>query len=194
MQRLQAREVAIAHLEQALRRRKVLETVLAEVANGLARDEIPRRLRQEDLPAVPGGGDPCRTMDVDPDVALFAHHGLAGVQAHPDFDRPGAECRLPVGRGGKRIGGARERDEERVALRVHLDAAVSRKSLAQHTAVLAQQACVAVAVLEQQPCRALDVGKEERDRSAGKIAHVRMIQPERLRVQSADVVLSDGLS
>ena len=166
----------VAELEQALRRREVLQTVLAEVANGLAGDEVARRLRQEHLPAVPGGGDPRRAVDVDPDVALVGHDRLARVEPHADADRPVAERRLPVGGGGDRVGGARERDEERVALRVHLDAAVPRESLAQHTAVLAQQLRVALAVLVQQPRRALDVREQERHRPRRQVPwHARSI-------------------
>ena len=149
--------------------------MLAEVAHVLAGDEVARRLRQEHLPAVPGGGDPRRAVDVHPDVALVGHDRLARVEPHPDADRPVAERRLPVGGGGERVGGAREGDEERVALRVHLDAAVPRKGVAQHAAVLAQQLRVALAVLVQQPRRALDVREEERHCSARKVAHVPMI-------------------
>ena len=182
VQRLQARELGVAQLEEALRRREVLETVLPEVANGLAGDEVARRLRQEDLPAVPGGSDPRRAVDVDPEVALLGYDRLARVEPHADADRSVAERRLAVGGGGDRVGGARERDEERVALRVHLDAAVPRKGLAQHTAVLAQQLRVALAVLVQQLRRALDVREEERHCSAGKVAHTPMIQPEHAKV------------
>ena len=163
VQRLQAREVGVAQLEEALRRREVLQTVLTEVANSLAGDEVARRLRQEHLPAVPGGGDPRRPVDVDADVALLGYDRLAGVEPHAHADRPAAERRLPVGGGRDRLGGARERDEERVALRVHLDAAVPCESLPQHTTVLAQQlARNASPMLVQQPRRPLDVREQER--------------------------------
>ena len=77
---------------------------------------------------MPGGGDARRAVDVDPDVALLGHDRLARVEPHAHADRPAAERRLPVGGGRDRVGGARERDEERVALRVHLDAAVPREA------------------------------------------------------------------
>ena len=190
VERLQAREIGVAELEEALRRREVLESVLAEVANGLAADEVARRLRQEDLPAVPGGGDARRAVDVDPDVALLGYDRLARVEPHAHADRPAAERCLPIGGGRDRVGGARERDEERVALRVHLDAAVPRKGLPQHTTVLAQQLRVALAVLVQQPRRALDVREEERHCPRGEVPwHARSIvdacAPDGLRAAGA---------
>ena len=72
------------------------------------------------------GRDPRRAVDVHADVALVGHERLAGVDAHPDPDRPGFERPLRLGRGGDGVGRPRERDEKRVALRVHLDAVVSR--------------------------------------------------------------------
>ena len=129
-----------------------------------------------------GGSDPRRTVDVDPHVALVAHDRLARVESHADADRPVEKRRLPVGRSGDRVGGARERDEERIPLRVHLDAAMPCERVPQHTAVLAQQLRVVLAVLEEQPRRALYVREEERHGSAWEVAHAPMIQPERAQV------------
>ena len=86
------------------------------------------------------------------------------MQAHPHADRPGLERALAVegGRGG--AGRGREGDEERVALRVDLDAAVRREGGAQDAPVLGERLRVALgAERVQQPRRALDVGEEERD-------------------------------
>ena len=99
VQGLQAREIGVAQLEEALRRREVLEPVFAEVAYGVACDEVARRLRQEHLAPVPGGSDARRAVDVDPDVALVGHDGLARVEPHADADRPAAKRRLPIGGG-----------------------------------------------------------------------------------------------
>ena len=176
VQRLQARKVAVAQLEQALGRREVLQTVLTQVANSLAGDEVARRLRQENLPAVPGGGNARRAVNVDADVALLGCDRLARVEPHAHSDRAAAERRLPVGGGRDRIGGARERHEERVALRVDLDAAVPRESLPQHTTVLAQQLRVTHAMLVQQPRRPLDIRKQERHRPRRQVPwHARSI-------------------
>ena len=176
VQRLQARKVGVAQLEQALGRREVLQTVLTQVANSLAGDEVARRLRQENLPAVPGGSNARRAVNVDADVALLGCDRLARVEPHAHSDRPVAERRLPVGGGRDRIGGARERHEERVALRVDLDAAVPRESLPQHTTVLAQQLRVTHAMLVQQPSRPLDIRKQERHRPRRQVPwHARSI-------------------
>ena len=90
---------------------------------------------------MPGGGDPRRAVDVRPDVALVRHSGVAGVEAHAHADgRPSSSC---ASRGRlERPGRRRERDEERVALRVDLDAAVPRERLAQNPPVLGERARV----------------------------------------------------
>ncbi len=61
------------------------------------------------------------------------------MQAHSNPDGPVRERALRLGGRRDRIRRARERDEERVALRVHLDAAVVSERLPQRTSVLVQQ-------------------------------------------------------
>ena len=164
VERLQAREVA---RRRAGRARSGAERSFSRCSPRSRRSSPATRSRvacdSEHLPAVPGRGDPRRAMDVDPDVALVGDDRLARVEPHADADRPVVERRLAVGGGGERVRCARERDEERVALRVHLDAAVPRERLAQDAPVLGQQVRVPVAVLVQQPRRAFDVREEERD-------------------------------
>ena len=111
-------------------------------------------------------------MYVDPDVALLV----------PAARRCGCPIRTRIGPVGQRLrcasaaaatasGARREGDEEGVALRVDLDAAVAREGLAQDAAVLGERLCVGLAPeLVQQPGRALDVGEEEGDGSGGEIA------------------------
>jgi hypothetical protein len=71
----------------------------------------------------------------------------------------------------------RESDEERIALRVDLDATMRDECIAKDTPVLRD--CVGIRVRAeavQQPCRALDVREEQRDGSAREIgAHRRVI-------------------
>ena len=69
---------------------------------------------------------------------------------------------------GDGVARAREREEEGVALRVDLDAAVLREALAHQPPVVGEDVGVAVAELLQQARRALDVGEDEGDGAAGK--------------------------
>ena len=132
-------------------------------------EEPPGRLGEDDLPAVRGGRDPRRAVDVDPDVALVRHDRLAGVDAHAHADRARLERVARVGGRGHGVRCARERDEERVALRVDLDAVVSRERISQGAAVLGEELGVAGSVLLEKPRRALDVGEQERDGAGRKL-------------------------
>jgi hypothetical protein len=79
-------------LVEADRPVEVLEALLAEVPQEdvevflLVLEERLGRLRDEDLPAVPGRSDPRRAMDGKSRVAAVVRDRLAGVQAHPDLD------------------------------------------------------------------------------------------------------------
>ena len=110
-------------------------------------------------------------MDVHADVALLRHLRLARMQAHAHADGRRGQGSLALGRGRGRIGGAREGDEERVALGVHLDAVVGAERLAQEPPVLGQQVGVGVAVHAEEAGRALDVREEECDRAGGERGH-----------------------
>ena len=72
-------------------------------------DEGRRRLGQDDLAAVPDGGDPSRAVDVEAAVVVAARMGLAGVQAHPDADRDAVRPGLGRERPLRVDGGARPR-------------------------------------------------------------------------------------
>ena len=65
-----------------------------------------------------------------------------------------------------------ERHEERVALGVDLAAVMCRESSSQDALMLVEHVAVDATQLLQQLCRAFDVGEEERDGSAGQLAHV----------------------
>ncbi len=71
-----------------------------------------------------GAHDPRRPVHVDADVSLLCHGGLPGVDTDPDTHWALGERGLGIGSGGNGVARARERYEERVALRVHLAAAV----------------------------------------------------------------------
>jgi hypothetical protein len=68
--------------------RQVLEPVLAQIPESVARDELARRVRHENLPAVAGRGNAGRPMDVNPHIPLAGRDRLPGMQAHPDANRP----------------------------------------------------------------------------------------------------------
>ena len=71
-------------------------------------------------------------------------------------------------RGGNCGGGGRERDEEGVTLRVHLDTGVVRESRTKCPPMLIEELRVRIAVLAEKACRPFDVREEKRDRARGK--------------------------
>lgn len=89
-------------------------------------------------PPVCERGDTRAAMDVGADVPLPGRRGRARVQTHPHSDRPTGQRPLSGKSGGGRAGHRRERDEERVALRVDLDAAVRGECRPQRGAVLGE--------------------------------------------------------
>ena len=122
-----------------------------------------------------GAHDPRGAVDVGSNIALRGDDGLARVDADPYADRPVGKVALGGTGRGDRIGGARERDEERVALRVHLNAAVPRERVAQHGPVLRKHVCVLLSDLLQQAGRALDVCEEKGDRAGWQRLHMHMM-------------------
>ena len=161
MQRLQRREDVCPELEETLRRAQVLQPVQAEVAH-IGAGKVCRRLRQKNLPAVPGGGDPRRPVHVEPHVSLVGPERLARMQAHPHTHWAARQRALRVGSRRHCIGRPRKCNEEGVALRVDLDPLVQPPGVSQRTAVLGKHRRIPVAQLPEQPGRSLDVGEEER--------------------------------
>src|SRR6185436_12037288 len=108
-----------------------------------------------------GGGDARGTVHVYSDVALVGAGRLAGVYADANANRAcRAQSRLRLRRRRERVGGPAECDEERVALRVHLDSVVTRKRRPEQTAMLGERIRVAIAQLLEQARRTGDVGEE----------------------------------
>ena len=169
--RLQRREGAVSELEERHRLGDVLEPVLAEVGQ-LVLDELGGRLREDDLAAVARGGDARSEVDVVADVALVGEQRRAGVQADAHADRARLSASVIARGRGDRPRRRGEGEEERVALRVHLDAAVGGEGLAEHATVLGERLRVRLRPeLVQQLRRALDVREEERDRAGGEVTH-----------------------
>ncbi len=174
-------------LEDALRLVEVLQLPLAEredrdACRQRGSDERARRVREQDVAALPRGAEPRRADDVETEVALAADGRLAGVQPHPDED--GAALRpvvsgvgaLHLHRGLDRVAGAREGEEERVPLRVDLDAAALGERVAHQPTVVGEDAVVAVTELLQERRRALDVAEDERDGAAREGSHAPSMQ------------------
>jgi hypothetical protein len=162
------RELAAAELVEVKGLGQVLQPVLAEVVQLERRvDQIARRLREENLAAVPHGGDARSADDVDTDVAVVGQRGLAGVNANPDPERRLREGELRLVSGCDGVCDAREGDEERVPLRIHLDPAVPHECVPQQPPMLGERVRVAGAELLQQTRRPLHVREQERDCAAG---------------------------
>jgi hypothetical protein len=149
--------------------------MLTQIAQPVRVPQLTRRLRHEHLATVADRGNPSGAVHVDPDVPLVGQQRLAGVDPHPHQHRT-LQRRLRVPRRSQRIRRARERDEERIALRIHLDAAPPRERVAQHPPVLRQRIRVRLAELVQQPRRSLDVGEQERDGAGRQLGHTEMMR------------------
>ena len=171
VQTLEWRKVGVAELVDPLRRGQIFEPMLSEVAQRFCTDQIWRRLRKENLPAVSRRGDARRPVDVDADVPFVGDERLAGMQAHAHADRAPFERGAAGGGGKQRIRGFREGDEERVALRVYLDATVGLERLAQRSSVAGEDLCIAVTELVDQPRGPFHVGEQEGNGSARQVAH-----------------------
>ena len=97
-----------------------------------------------------GLADAPATVHGDPDVAVAARCGLAGVQPHPHahlcIGRPPLGCERPLRRNRRcdRASRAREDGEQRVAGRVDLGAAARLGRLPQQLPLPFQQPAVAV--------------------------------------------------
>jgi hypothetical protein len=171
-----------------LRAIEVLDPVLTEiperdVGRQLVGDQRVRGSRDQHLAAVSGGADPCRSVNIKPDVITVPDFRLAGVHAHAHAHvhaiRPamGRKRPLRTHRGGDRVARPRERDEERVTLGVHLAAAMLVERRAQQALMLAKHLRVAIAQPRQEPRRALDVAEQERDGATRKLRHTAQLCP-----------------
>ena len=174
--RLQQREVAgepvDLELVDALRCAEILESVHAQVAD-VSVHERTGRLREEHLAAVADGGDPGALVHVEADVSLLGQARLARVQPHPHANRPVGKYALAIRSSGDRVRRAGEGDEERVTLRVDLDAVVIGEHRAEPPPMLLQRLSVVVAKCVQQPRRALHVGEQQRHDASREIPHHR---------------------
>ena len=172
-------------LVDANRAIEVLEAVLPEVTQEdveilfLVLEQRLRRLGHKHLAAVPGRADAGGTVDGQSGVAGLTSGGLACVDPHSNLDvhglwpLVGEERKLSFDGSKHRLARAREGDEEGIALRVDLVAAVSRERCAQQPLMLGEHPLVPVAELLHEPRRPLDVREQEGDGAARtlRLAH-----------------------
>lgn len=178
------RELALqagdGQLEEGLVVGEVLQSMLAHVAQrcslgDMTLHESRRRLRQDDLVAMAGRGDPRRPVHVQPDVVVASEGPLAGVDADPDLDRRARGPFVSLERflhGDRRLHRLRSRLEDReegIAFGLDRDAAVHVDGGAEDAVVVLQHLppFIGGQVLDEAR-RSLDVGQEERDRSGGE--------------------------
>ena len=88
--RLQRREPLPPQLEERDRLGEVFQPVLAQVEE-VAVDERCRGRREDDLAAVPRGGDASSAVQLTPGVTLASQKHTACVQTYPHLDRSRAE-------------------------------------------------------------------------------------------------------
>ena len=165
-------EITLAVLIQALGPGQILQPVLAEITDGSVAEQLTSRLREHDLSSVSGRRDSRGPVNVDADVALRSHDRLARVNSHAHSDGAVLEG-LPRFRGcGDGVRGAGKGHEERIALRIHLDARVPGKGASQGLPVAREQLGVAGAVFPEEARGAFDVREQESDRAPWQLLGV----------------------
>ena len=167
---------------QMLRAIEILETVLTEVAERDAfgervHQERPRRFGDHDLSAVARGSDPCRTVDVDPDVVVAAHDTVAAVQTHADADLDavgpgvGREPSLRRHRCSDGSPRGREHREERVTFGSDLHAISLGDGVPHDRGMLVLERRVRLTEPSEESRRSLDIGEQERHRPGREFGH-----------------------
>src|ERR1700736_4783858 len=163
-------------LKQAVRLSKVLEAMLAEIAQAHPVRQIlghkgSAGVREENLASVRGPANAGRPMDVYPHVSGLRDARLAGVQPHADsYDclvgpRMAQNALLCRDRRLQRLACGREGGKDRIPLRVDLLAAFFLNRRADQQSALRQDVRIVVPQLLEETRGALDVGEKKGDRS-----------------------------
>ena len=136
--------------------------MLAERDHVLVLDQVACRLGDDQLSAVRDGRNSRSTMDVHPHVSLVREQRLASVQADAHAQRHVQDRVVGSTGGSDRSASRLERDEERVALRIDLDAAVPLPHTTQRNAMdIQRQRVVRSPEPAQQRGRTFDVREQE---------------------------------
>ena len=128
-------------------------------------NEVVRCARHKDLAAMACSRYPSCPVDLHANVIRAGNEWLAGVDPHPDADvhavwpRGATKHPLRIDRACNCVRGARERDEERIALCVDLVPVPRREGGSKNSTVLGEQVRVATAQPLQQLSRPLDIGE-----------------------------------
>jgi hypothetical protein len=127
----------------------------------LSGGELARHLRQQDLTAMSCGRDARGAMHVEPEVAVVAQAGLAGVQpirtlsVSPSGHACSASARCAATAAEPRTR-ARERSKELVTSRVDHGAAVFDDNRAQDAPLIVEHGAIPIAKPPKQLRRSLD--------------------------------------
>ena len=169
-------------LEQPHRPVQVLQPDLARIHQRepqplpllLILDQVPRRLRDQHLPAPGRRADPRRPVHRQPRIPSPRRHRLPGMHPdphpHPRPARPVPPGQRPLDlqRAQHRLPRAAERGEERVPLGVHLMPVMGGDRRPHQPPVPGQHLRIPLPQRLDQPGRPLDVGEHERDHPARK--------------------------
>ena len=137
------RKAFAPELVDALGRREVLETVVAEIGElDDALDERGGRRRDDDLATVRRPRDACGTMNVISHVSLVGKQRRARMDARPNAHTSGRERVVEALRRRDGCRRSRERKEKRIALRVDLNPAFGDARLTDDSSVFGERARV----------------------------------------------------
>ena len=127
------------------------EASQAETSRQLTLNQDAGRIGEDHLSAMPCGGDPCGSVDIEADVRPTVDDAPAGVQADANPDRRAirplrrGERALRLRRSGHRRLRRREHREEGVSFGVDLDPVVRLDRLTHQGVMRGEQPRIAVA-------------------------------------------------
>src|SRR5690242_15053743 len=122
------RKLTLAKLKQPLGRSQILQAVLAQVTNDPWQqhlvDQGPRRGGKHHLTPMGRRGDPSRTVDIEPHIALFGQQRRTRVHPHPHTHASGSERGLDLSSRSQSATRSREDQERAITLPINNPTAV----------------------------------------------------------------------